>query len=78
VRSTGVALLDTCRQELRENVNNVPVPFAPAINFPAREPELFPTWHHVGDEINELEEMFMAGELTWQEYEERLREVGNG
>jgi hypothetical protein len=78
VRSTGVALLDTCRQEIRDNVNNIPFPFAPAINFPAREPELFPHWGEVQDDLEELEEQFMAGELTWQEYEERLREVGNG
>ena len=25
-----------------------------------------------------LQEQFMAGEMTWQEYEDRLREVGNG
>jgi len=78
VRSTGATLLDACRQEIRERVNNIPVPFAPAISFPAREPELFPHWGEVQDDLEELEEQFMAGELTWQEYEDRLREVGNG
>jgi hypothetical protein len=32
----------------------------------------------VQDDLEELEEQFMAGELTWQEYEDRMREVGNG
>jgi hypothetical protein len=78
VRSQGESLLDICRQEIRERVENVPIPFAPAIGFPRRGPELLPTWGDVGSEIDELEEQFMAGELTWQEYEDRLREVGNG
>ena len=78
VRSTGVALLDSCRQEIREKVNNIPIPFAPAIRFPSREPEMFPHWGEVQDDLDELEEQFMAGELTWEEYEDRMREVGNG
>ena len=76
VRSRSDALLDVCRREIDEKVVNIPVPFAP-VRFPQRGPELLPNWQDVGDEIDELEELFMAGELTWQEYEDRLREVGN-
>ncbi len=78
VRSTGVTLLDDCRKDILERVNDIPAPFAPAIRFPSREPELFPHWGEVRDDLEELEEQFMAGELTWQEYEDRMREVGNG
>ena len=78
VRSTGLTLLDACRQEVQAKVADRPIPFATPGRLIQREPDLFPTWHHVGDELDELEEQFMAGELTWQEYEDRSREVGNG
>lgn len=78
VRSRGQSLRDQCRREVAERVDNVPAPFAPAIGFPRRAPELLPSWQNVGDEFEEIEELFMAGELTWQEYEDRLREVGHG
>ena len=77
VRSVGESLRDQCRTEIRQRVENVPVPFAP-VRFPDRGPELLPGWGEVVDEFDELEEQFMAGEMTWQEYEDRLREVGNG
>lgn len=75
VRSRNDALLDMCRQEIQEKVANT-VPFAP-VRFPQRGPELLPAWGEVQDEFDEIEELFMAGEMTWQEYEDRLREVGN-
>jgi hypothetical protein len=76
VRSAGESLREKCREEIQQKVENVPVPFA-LDRFPRRQPDL-PSWGDVPDEIDELEEQFMAGELTWQEYEDRLREVGNG
>jgi hypothetical protein len=77
VRSTGDALLDACRQEVLDKVENMPIPFGP-LRFPQRGPELLSGWGDVRDEMDELEEQFMSGEMTWQEYEDRLREVGNG
>ena len=76
IRSTGESMLESCRQEIREKVANAPAPFAP-IRFPQREPELLLGWGEVQDEFDELEEQFMAGEMTWQEYEDRMREVGD-
>ena len=78
VRSRGQSLRDQCRREVEERVDNIPAHFSPAIGFPGRAPELLPSWPDVGDEIDELEELFMAGELTLPEYEDRLREVGHG
>ncbi len=77
VRSMGDSLREQCRDELHQKVENVPIPFAPT-RLPLRGPELLPGWGEVQDDMDELEEQFMAGELTWQEYEDRLREVGNG
>ena len=77
VRSTTDSLAERCRQEVAQNVENEPLPFVRPL-FPPRQPESFPGWGEVHDDLNELEEQFMAGEMTWQEYEDRLREVGNG
>ena len=77
VRSTSESLVERCRQEVAMNVESAPLQFARPL-FPPRQPELLPVWGEVRDDLDELEEQFMAGELTWQEYEERLREVGNG
>ena len=76
VRSAGSSLRERCQDEVRQRVENLPIPFAPA-RFPQRGPELLPAWGEVRDEFDEIEELFMAGEMTWQEYEDRLREVGN-
>ena len=78
VRSAGDSLRERCREEIRQKVENVPVPFAPIRQFPQRGPELLPSWGDMQDEFDEIEEQFMAGEMTWEEYEQRLREVGNG
>ncbi len=77
VRSAGTTLRDQCEKEIGERVENIPIPFV-RTRVPHRGPELLPSWGDVKDEFDEIEEQFMAGEMTWQEYEERLREVGNG
>ena len=76
VRSAGESLREKCRDEISEKVENIPIPFVPT-RFPQRGPELLPAWGEVHSEFDEIEEQFMAGEMTWQEYEDRLREVGN-
>jgi len=78
VRSRGQSLRDQCRREVEERVDNIPAPFSPAIGFPGRPPELLPSWGDMGNEVDELEELFMAGELTRQEYEDGLRGVRYG
>ena len=78
VRSTGDSLRNRCREEVLQQVENIPAPFAPLRRFPHRGPELLPPWGDVQSEFDEIEEQFMAGEMTWEEYEERMREVGNG
>ncbi len=77
VRSSGEGLRERCRQEIQERVESVAAPFGP-LRFPHRGPELLPSWGEVLEDLDELEEQFMAGELTWEEYSDRLREVGHG
>jgi len=77
VRSNRNSLRERCQQEIQQKVANIPVPIAP-VRIPQRGPELLPGWGDLPDEFDEIEELFMAGELTWQEYEDRLREVGHG
>ncbi len=82
VRTRDQNLLETCRREIQERVNDSPIPFwAPGSHpmAPARR-DFFLTEGSddlgPAPDMDELDEQYMAGELGWEEYMDRVEQRG--
>ncbi|MBM4355533.1 MAG: hypothetical protein FJ109_17380 [Deltaproteobacteria bacterium] len=81
VRTRDLGLLESCRKELLERVNDSPIPFwAPGSHpmAPRREVFLTEPTSDLGPvpDIDELDEQYLAGELAWEEYMDRVERGG--
>ena len=83
VRSQGSDLLDSCRKEFEDRVKEVPGVLTARFPRLVGDDMLLPLW--AGDDfadpgpflhISQLEDAYADGEITWQEYNSRLREMG--
>jgi len=83
VRSRDTGLLEACRKELQERVEESPIPFwapgsHPVPAAPRRDMFLTEPTDDLGPmpDLDELDEQYMAGELGWEEYMDRVERGG--